>query len=116
MEKKVVHMVLSEEGPLKNPQRDTSAVKEELKGDGAFDHTALVATIASEKYPKAAKKEENPFKDFAAKYYIDDYAVALALAQEKSREHPGKKYFIAKSVTMIVSEVKEPDVYLMADD
>lgn len=110
---KVVFLVLSDFGPLKNPQKDTSVVKAELSGDETYNPN-LVPSSARAKKPYV--DAEDAMKDFAKKYYIDEYEVALALAQEKSRDHPGKKYYIAQTVSVICSEVKEPEVFKLAID
>jgi hypothetical protein len=110
---KIVHLVLSEDGPIKNPMVDKSSVKEEISNK--------YPPLGEEIYVSSGKKqikqeEQNPLKDFSKKYYFDSYEVALATAQEKSRNNPGKSYFVARTISRIISEVKEPEVMPLASN
>lgn len=114
---KVIYMVLSEDGPIQNVNRDQSSVKKDLAREAL--NTALVdefggvkaKTVTATKY----NSEENPMKNFAVKYYFDDEETAKAVASEKSKINPNKWYFISKTYASLRSEVKEPEFLLLAD-
>lgn len=107
------YLVLSNNGPLQNPNRDQSAVKMDVvDANPHLEEWIAPGQLPAKKlrpYP-TEKSGENPFTDFAKKYYFDNKDIAIALAQEEAKKHPGKEYFIAQTTMQVRSPVQEAEV------
>jgi len=115
---KPIYLVLSENGPIQNVNRDQSAVKRDLEVNNINLAEAEVQLVASQKYGKTpirTEKEDNPFRDFNKKYYFEDKKIAIATAEDKARINPGKPYYILETIGVIRSEVKEPEFLPLSD-
>lgn len=100
-------------GPVPNPQKDQSETKKELtEGSDGIEYP--LSTKAVVRYPK----EDHGVSDgvrFARKFHLESKEIAIALANDLAKKHPGKVYYVLETTFAFKSSVQEPESLPLAD-